>query len=274
MSILILGGGYIGSAFSKECGRRELSHLRIVSSIYRRRREFRNLLEERQRKIDFVICCAAFIPMPSVAECDKFPDETIRANVCLPQMLAAACADYDVPFAHISTGCMWSDGLEHSEDDSPQRAYSGHCGFYVGTKYTAEQLVAANCEEYYIWRVRLPFDEVDHPKNYLSKLARFEQVWEHENTICHRGDFVKGCLDLWQNQAPWGTYHVANPGSIKAMNLAAKLVDAGIRSDLPEIVAGPQGGSILSVKKMEAAGVKLRPVEEAVADAIKNWRQA
>ena len=277
--ILLLGvTGYIGSAFANRLTQLGLCYAGLPRDKYTDASWLDQFVASRPREIgrsiSLVINCAAFIPKESVALCDIHQGETMFSNAMLPAMISQVCQRHGVPFAHISTGCLWNDGLEHSEDDPPQRAFNGHCGFYVGTKVLAEEAVRANCEKHYIWRVRLPFDKVDHPRNYLSKLARFETIYDHENTICHRGDFVKACLDLWQMQADWGTYHCCNPGSVHASSIARALWANGIRKD-PYIVIrdGPQGGCKLSVKKLTDAGVKIRHGDEALEDSIKNWKK-
>lgn len=269
--IFLCGSGYIGSAFKAEMDRRDLGFYQVSRSCYTNPLVFSNAIKALNPKL--VINAAAYIPPESVSLCDQNQAETIRANVMLPAMLAQVCQQHGVPFAHISTGCLWNDGLEHSEDDPPQRAFNGHCGFYVGTKVLAEEVVRNNCEKHYIWRVRLPFDEIDHPRNYLSKLARFNEVYRHENTISHRGDFAKACLDLWQMQAEWGTYNVMNPGSIRASEIVLKLMAAGLMKQ-PFMTDGPQCDCKVSVKKLLDAGVVIRPVEEALDEAIRNWRKA
>jgi len=136
MKVLLIGQGYIGSAFAAELKARwadwsAASHREVAtfSSASRVLRE---------RKPDILINAAAFIPPNSVAECDLKPAETILGNTIFPQTLAHACEAAAVAMAQISTGCLWSDSAEHSEEDPPQRAFNGHCGLYVGTKVVAE----------------------------------------------------------------------------------------------------------------------------------------
>lgn len=263
--ILLLGAtGYIGSEFAREMNLREIPWITVGHGV---------ALEFLQYNpaVGLVINCAAFIPKESVSQCDQHPDETIQGNLLLPSNLANVCAGKNITLAHVSTGCLWSDGQEHSEDDPPQRSFSGHCGFYIGTKVLAEREVR-KCDRHYIWRVRLPFDEVACERNYLSKLARFPEVYDHENSISHRGDFVKACLDSIQFQAPFGTYNVTNPGSISAREVVEQLVKTGIRKDRPKFLTGLQGGSRLCSLKLERTGVKIRPVADALAEALKNWR--
>ena len=52
------------------------------------------------------------------------------------------------------------------------------------------------------------------PRNYLSKVQRYEKVYDNVNSISHRGDFVRACLDLWERRAPFGIYNVTNPGFV------------------------------------------------------------
>lgn len=268
MIVLFGSHGYIGSAFAAEMRERGIE---FVAGDYRHQNW---TCPDVPNGAELVINCAAFIPKTSVADCDCFPTSTMLGNVILPDVLARRCRAQFIPIAHISTGCLWSDEMEHSEDDTPQRSFEGHCGFYIGTKAMAESAVASRCPEHYIWRVRLPFDEFDSDRNYLSKLATLEAVWDHENTFCHRRDFAKACLDLWGLRAPFGTYHVMNPGSVKATSIAQRLIERGIRKTPFQIISGPQGGSRLSVKKLLAAGVKIRPVEDALAESLTNWKPA
>lgn len=260
--ILLIGArGYVGSAFAVELARRHylwqaVSHTDWPAAL--------------QRGIELVINCAAFIPPQSVSLCDQNQEETIWANTLLPVRLAAACDRVGAVFAHISTGCLWNDGKEHSEEDPPQRAFNGHCGFYIGTKVLAERGVS-QFEHHYIWRIRLPFDEVDSQRNYLSKLATMPEVWDHENTISHRRDFAKACLDLYLLSADFGTYNVMNPGSIRATKIVEMLLERGIRKEPPKITPGAQGGSIVSVQKTLSLGIPIRPVEEAVRSSLDQW---
>lgn len=263
MILLIGASGYIGSAFAREMERRSLDWAAVKHGDCHQGMSISN-------KVRLVINCAAFIPKESVALCDKHPFETIHGNFLFPEMLSLVCMKHHVTFAHISTGCLWNDGEGHFEEDPPQRYFTGHCGFYIGTKVLAERVVQQNPRSY-IWRVRLPFDEFDNERNYLSKLARYDEIWDCSNTIAHRADFAKACLDLWKIEAPYGIYHVMNPGTIKASCLADELFSRGIRKTPARIVPSLTGNCPVSVRKALKLGVKIRPVEEAITESLNHW---
>ncbi len=69
------------------------------------------------------------------------------------------------------------------------------CSFYSGTKALGEEAIS-DIGQNYIWRLRIPFDQFDNPRNYLSKLQNYPKVYDNVNSLSHRGDFVAACLDL------------------------------------------------------------------------------
>src|SRR5204863_6670466 len=96
------------------------------------------------------------------------------------------------------------------------------CSFYSGTKALGEEIISGIGQSY-LWRLRIPFDEHDSSRNYLSKIQRYSKVYDNVNSISHRGDYVRACLDLWERRAPFGIYNVTNPGIISTRQVVALL---------------------------------------------------
>ena len=272
--ILILGHGYMGRAFVEECSERNLCF--DVATREENRYDDAECLYDMlaaPAKPSLVINTAAWCPVPSVDLCKHDPGRAIEANALLPLRLAKACELFGIPLCHLSTGCQFDEQKEYEETNLPTRGWNGYCGTYVGSKQLGEKLLA-DFEQVYILRLRLPFDEFDHTRNYLSKLASFKTVFRHTNSLTHRGDFVKAALDLWKLRAPFGTYNVVNPGFITAQGLVHRMIDFGIMAKEPEFSSNETTGCKLSTAKLLAAGVKMRDVQEATMDAVGNWRKA
>jgi len=263
--LLIYGShGYMGSAIAAECDRRGLKW--TVGN--------RPIDSQQLDRCEAVVNASAFIPNPTVDACKNYPNETIVGNVLFPDSLSVMCDYFGIPLFHLSTGCIFDEQREYSEDEPPTRGYDGYCGFYVGTKLLAERLVR-EFEQHYILRLRLPFDEVDHPRNYLTKLTKFDKVFEHVNSLTHRGDFAKWALDLWEKRAPFGTYHCVNTGQISATAVTMSMGMNGLIPKLPYFVKSPDTtGAWLSNAKLAWAIGPVRSVQEAVADSITNWRKS
>jgi dTDP-4-dehydrorhamnose reductase len=266
--IFILGStGYIGKAVVAEANRRGLNWCPIFTKEHTFN-EIDGLITD--NKPSLVINCAAFIPQPSVAECDNHIAETCRANAIFPALLALSCARYKIPLMQLSTGCLFDENREYTETDTPIRGFGGHCGIYVGTKLVAEHAVLEYPDNY-VLRLRLPFDEVDHPRNYLTKLTKFDQVYKHLNSLTHRGDFAKALFDLWMLRAAPGIYHCVNPDLVCVEGLLELMVQKGLIAKMPRTVKHSSTGCWLSAKKLESAGVQMRRVGLAIKESLENW---
>ncbi len=156
------------------------------------------------------------------------------------------------------------------------------CSFYSGTKALAEEAITGVGQSY-IWRLRIPFDGFDNPRNYLSKIQRYAKVYDNVNSISHRTDFVNACLDLWARRAPFGAYNITNPGYITSHQVV-RMIERILKparkfeywkddAEFYHLAAKtPRSNCVLDVSKLLAAGVKIRPVEEALEHSLRNWK--
>ena len=79
-----------------------------------------------------------------------------------------------------------------TETDTPNFSFRDPpCSFYSGTKALGEEAIAGIGQSY-IWRLRIPFDEFDSARNYLSKVQRYAKVYDNVNSISHRARFCAG----------------------------------------------------------------------------------
>ncbi len=102
----------------------------------------------------------------------------------------------------------------YTEWDEPNFAFRhAPCNFYSGTKALAEEAIRG-LGRVYIWRPGMPFNERSEPGNFLWRLQHYARVYDGVNSISHLEDFVRACLDLWENQAPVGIYNLTNPGAV------------------------------------------------------------
>jgi dTDP-4-dehydrorhamnose reductase len=74
------------------------------------------------------------------------------------------------------------------ETDPPNFSFrSPPCSFYSGTKALAEETMSPLANGY-LWRLRIPFDELDNPRNYLTKVQTYAKVYNNVNSISHRAN--------------------------------------------------------------------------------------
>lgn len=311
--ILLLGGsGYVGRQFVAELNRRgwPFTAPRRAQLNYTRFDELRRYLVKLEP--EFVINAAGFTGKPNVDACEVHRADTLLGNTLFPAALAHACETLGIPFGHVSSGCIYTgakvviDGKERvepdltipeeqelvrhhpedirgfTEEDEPNFTFRRPpCSFYSGTKALAEESIK-QIGRNYIWRLRIPFDHLDNPRNYLSKVQNYAKVYDNVNSLSHRGDFVSACLDLWSKKAPFGIYNVTNSGFITTrhvIDLIQEILKPQRRfefwandEEFYRVAAKtPRSNCVLDVSKLLAAGVQIRPVEEALRDSLKSW---
>lgn len=280
--ILVLGQtGYMGTQFINELKHRNLSYRGISRGNidYCNYSVLYSLVAKNIFKL--VINCAGYIGRPNVDACEDHKAETIEGNVVLPKMLSDVCSDVGVKFMQISSGCIY-DGYEkvYTEEDEPNFSFKYNNGsFYSGCKALAEDLI--DKDNSYICRLRIPFDEFDNSRNYLSKLKNYDKLLNAENSISHRGDFVKACLDLYEMNCATGIYNIINSGSVTTSWVAQKLAQYNIRNDFSFFqdekefyefgAKAPRSNCILDNSKLLSAGVKIRGTKEAIEESLKKW---
>jgi dTDP-4-dehydrorhamnose reductase len=313
MIVLLGASGYIGQAFAQELRRRgrDFTAPARAELDYTRYDALVGFL--RDQKPEFLINSAGYTGKPNVDACEVAQADTLLGNTILPQTIAQACEAAGVPWGHVSSGCIFSgakivDGANtrsekdltkpelkalvesapekihgFTETDAPNFSFRDPpCSFYSGTKALGEEAIGAT-GQCYVWRLRIPFDEFDNARNYLSKVQRYAKVYDNVNSISHRADFVRACLDLWDCRAPFGTYNVTNPGFLTTRKVVAR-VEALLHlnrkfefwendEEFYRVAARtPRSNCVLDPGKLLATGVKIRPVEEALDDALRNWK--
>jgi dTDP-4-dehydrorhamnose reductase len=313
MIVLLGASGFVGQAFAQCLRERDWAFAALTRKEVDYTR-FDTLLEYlRRTRPDFLINAAGYTGSPNVDACETARAETLQGNTLFPQSVAHACLVAGVPWGHVSSGCIYTGAkivsgdtvrvekdltrpdlqdlvrqrpdqvLGFAETDPPNFSFrEGPCSFYSGTKALGEEAVAGIGQSY-LWRLRIPFDEVDNPRNYLSKIQRYQRVYDNVNSLSHRGDFARACLDLWERRAAFGTYNVTNPGFITARQVIGMIQEILAPKRKFEFWASdeefyrlgaktPRSNCVLDTSKLLAAGVTMRPVEEALQAALKNWK--
>ena len=289
MIYLLGGSGYVGSAYQALLQRKGLPfrNIRRADFDYTNRAALTELL--RREKPSFLINAAGYTGKPNVDACELHKAECVMGNAVLPGTIAAACTDAGVPWGHVSSGCIYTgsrpDGAGFTETDTPNFSFrTDNCSFYSGTKALGEEVLvgAANL---YIWRLRIPFNQVDNPRNYLTKLIRYNTLLEAENSISQLDEFVAATFACWEQRVPFGVYNVTNPGHVTTREVVALIQKTGVSHKQFTFFANeaefmrtaaktPRSNCVMNSTKLAAAGIKLTEVHEAVERDLRRWVKA
>lgn len=289
MIFLLGGSGYVGHAYQALLARKGVPfrNLRRAEFNYADRATLTELL--RREKPAFLINAAGYTGKPNVDACELHKSECLDGNAVLPGTIALACADAGVPWGHVSSGCIFtgarSDGSGFTEADVPNFTFrTNNCSFYSGTKALGEEVLAGK-PDVYVWRLRIPFNEVDNPRNYLSKLMRYATLLEATNSISQLDEFAAATLACWEQRVPFGTYNVTNPGQVTTHEVVDLIRKAGVSNKhfqffksesefMATAAKTPRSNCVMDSAKLAAVGIRLTEVHEAIDRDLRRWRRA
>lgn len=291
--ILLLGGsGYVGCAYQRFMATQGIDYyIAQRSSLnYLTREGLRQLIGEIRPK--FLINAAGYTGKPNVDACELNKTECLNGNAVFPGIIREVCAETHIPWGHVSSGCIFSgsrkDGFGFTEEDEPNFSFRhGPCSFYSGTKALGEEILQ-DAQECYVWRLRIPFNHIDNPRNYLSKMMSYPRLFEARNSLSNLDEFVRATWECWTKRIPFGIYNVTNPGSITTHEVVEMIRSSPVEKRLQAegkifsffsneeefmrtAVKAPRSNCILDSSKLADHGIKMFEVHEAVEQALAHW---
>lgn len=230
---------------------------------------------------DVVLNCAGVTGRPNVDWCEDHPAETLYGNVTGPLILLQACVAAGMDessgprLVNLGSGCIYNgynDGQGFSEDDPPN--FDG--SFYSRNKAWVERILF----EFPVlqFRLRMPIDANNGPRNFITKITHYDKVASVPNSMTVIEDLLPAAYELMKRDRT-GIYNMTNPGVIDhetILNLYKEIVDPNFTFTLVPMEELYRGKHIkagrsncqLSTAKLEAEGLGMRPIEEAIRDCL------
>lgn len=276
--ILILGNGFLGNRLYNyfRYNREDviLSDERIGPVITYK--EIKNLINKYNP--ESILTCIGKTGRPNVDWCESNKESTFFSNVTIPTFIAEVCNDMNIRMLHLGSGCIYegdNEGKGYSEDDEPNFRGS----FYSRTKIYSEQILSGYKDIIQL-RIRMPIDNRPGDRNLINKLLKYNKVINEQNSITYIPDFLKIVTEL-MDRKEIGIYNIVNEGSIghkEILGLYKEIVDPEFK--MPEFIEieeldtiAKRSNCILSTKKLEDIGIKVRDVREAIRECMYIYKQ-
>jgi dTDP-4-dehydrorhamnose reductase len=179
---------------------------------------------------DLVLNTAAFT---HVDPAETRPDEAFAVNATAPGAMAAACAERDLPFVHLSTDAVF-DGLTdrpYVEADEPRPINA-----YGRSKLAGERAVLAHPRAV-VLRISWVFSR--YGRNYVSFMLRLAREREVLKVVADQfgtptdgealADFLIATAPRWAaapaGDPAFGLFHFANAGEASRFDFAKAAID-------------------------------------------------
>lgn len=265
--ILILGKGFFGEKLHAALGC-DISDRKIYSF-----KDAQEAIEESSP--DIIINCIGHIGR-NVDDCELDKDKTLAANSLIPLILAEAALRNKLKLVHISTGCIYHFDYEKDAPIQEEKAPDFFELFYSRSKIYSERAleILSGKHNILIVRPRVPLDCIPHPKNLLTKLINYKKVIDLPNSVSYIPDFTDAIKHLIMINAS-GIYNVVNEGGLRYPKLM-EIYRKYIPSFEYEVVDFRKlnlvrTNIILSTKKLESTGFKVRNIQEVLEECVHKY---
>lgn len=284
MKILIYGSkGWIGNMIVSKWTELYPSHT-IICSETRILPENTDKLKQEIKNADRVFCCIGRTTgggIPNIDYLEDHLDENVRDNLFGPMLLCKLCDSLGVHFSYIGTGCIFSTNTRDSntynytEEDVPD---------YFGSAYSVVKGYTDSLMKLYSLntlnlRIRMPVTNDLSPKNFITKISKFENICSYPNSMTYLPDLIPVMIDMSCKKLS-GTYNMVN-GSMshgEILDLYREIIDNNHTYNLIEedalntMLKAKRSNNILCNKKLSRS-YKIRPLQECVIEALNNMKK-
>jgi dTDP-glucose 4,6-dehydratase len=295
MRILIFGGnGWIGQQFVEIASTQSVEH-RVAAS-----RVDLDHMHDLEREMD------AFAPTHVVsflgrthgenfATIDYLEQpgklvENVRDNLMAPIILAQLCADRDIHYTYLGTGCIFNSDY-NDQDACIQSFKETDAPNFFGSSYS---IVKGFTDRFMVWRqgrqpsqtvlnlrIRMPIVGEDHPRNFITKITHYEKVCSIPNSMSVLPELLPMALELMKNRHV-GTLNFTNPGVVSHNEILAlykEHVDPAFEwrnfslAEQDAALASKRSNNCLDTHELQRLFPQVRPIKEAVEALMKTYKR-
>ncbi|CAN0129404.1 unnamed protein product [Ascophyllum nodosum] len=231
-----------------------------------------------------VLNAAGVTGRPNVDWCESHRPETIRSNVIGTLNLADVCSDRGIHCTIYATGCIYEYDKEHpiggkgfKEHDTPN--FTG--SFYSDTKGMVEKMLMSY-SNVCILRVRMPISDDLSPRNFITKIVKYEKVVNIPNSMTVLTDLLPISLIMAERRLE-GVFNFCNPGAIshnEILDMYKQYIDPDLEytnftvEEQDKILVAKRSNNTLDVSHMVNAlpDVEIKEIHVAMAGVFERMK--
>jgi 3,5-epimerase/4-reductase len=207
--------------------------------------------------------------------------ENIRDNLFGPVTLALLCADLDIHFTYLGTGCIFTytdDKKIFTEEDEPNFFGSG----YSIVKGFTDRYMHLFDSKVLNLRIRMPItDDLTSPRNFIYKITNYEKICSIANSMTVLPELLPIVFDMISNKKV-GTYNLCNPGTIShndILDMYIKYIDPTFTyknftlEEQALILKADRSNNEMDSTKLKTEYPQVLPIKESIEQMFKSMKK-
>ena len=211
--------------------------------------------------------------------------ENVRDNLYAPIIIALLCKKHNIHYTYLGTGCIFTYDDDHlygneqtgyTEENSPNFFGSS----YSVVKGYTDELMHMFDDIVLNLRIRMPITAKDEPRNFISKILRYEHVCSIPNSMSVLDELLPYAIDMARRNIT-GTYNFTNPGLIshnEILELYKEYVDSTFQwknfsiDEQDKVLAAKRSNNCLDTTKLRKLYPEIKHIKDSIRDTLKKWK--
>lgn len=239
---------------------------------------------EKADGITHCLLAAGLTGRPNVDWCQDNKEQTLRVNVIGASIIGDLCYRKNIHLTYLGSGCIYLYNENHpiggpgfTEEDEPN--FEG--SFYSHTKVLIEKILKVYDKTSLILRIRMPLSDDLHPKNFITKITRYQKVVNIPNSMTTLTDMLPLIPNMMTKKLT-GIFNFTNPGVIshnQILDLYKEYIDCNFKytnfsiDEHDKILKAKRSNNCLDCTKLLSYYPNIPSIDVAIVDLFKRMQK-
>ena len=207
--------------------------------------------------------------------------ENLRDNFVGPKLIAEICEMKNIHFVYMGTGCIFN----YKEDNEKYKFTEEDDANFFGSSYSivkgCTDKEMRNYKNTLNLRIRMPITEIDNPRNFITKITKYEKICSISNSMTVLPDLLPLIYDLMCMRYT-GTLNFTNPGVIshnEILEMYKEFVDPNFKwanfsiEEQNKVLACSRSNNHLDTTKLENLFPSLKNIKDSLRNLLKKYNR-
>jgi dTDP-4-dehydrorhamnose reductase len=205
--------------------------------------------------------------------------ENIRDNLFSPVTIALISRKYNIHYAYLGTGCIFTYDDEHPFAEELNGFRTDSKPNFFGSSYSIVKgytdMLMKMFGNVLNVRIRMPITDEIHPRNFITKITKYQKICSIHNSMSVLPELLPIMIDMCE-KGTTGTINLTNPGLIshnEILEMYRERVDADFTwenfdaEEQRKILESERSNNFLDTSKLESM-YKVKHIKDAIRDVL------
>lgn len=210
--------------------------------------------------------------------------ENVRDNLFSPVAIALISRKYNIHYAYLGTGCIFTYDSEHPFAEELNGFTSDSKPNFFGSSYSIVKgytdMLMKLFHNVLNVRIRMPITDEIHTRNFITKITRYQKICSIHNSMSVLPDLLPLMIDMCEKGIT-GTINLTNPGLIshnEILEMYREIVDADFKwenfgiEEQRKILESERSNNFLDTSRLESM-YKVKHIKDAVRDILYRMKE-